>query len=55
MQEVRKIYYASSSLLAVREKDSNTPKIVVDDQVEGSQVRIQMDRISIPNKINFHK
>ena len=27
----------------------------MDDQVEGSQVRIQMDRISIPEKINFHK
>jgi hypothetical protein len=55
MQEVRKSSYASSSLLTVRGKDNNTLNIVVDDQVEGSQVRIQMDKISIPYKINFHK
>ena len=55
MQEVRKRSYASSSLLTVREKDNNTLKNVVDDQVEGSQVRIQMDRIAIPDKINLHK
>ena len=55
MQEVRKNTYASSSLLTVREKDSNTLKIAIDDQVEGSQVWIQMDNIAIPNKINFHK
>ena len=55
MQEVRKNTYASSSLLTVREKDSNTLKIALDDQVEGSQVRIQMDKIAIPNNINFHK
>ena len=45
MQEVRKSSYASSSLLIVRERDNNTLKIVVNDQVEGSQVRIQMDRL----------
>ena len=55
MKEVRKNTDASSSLLTVREKDNNTLKIVVDDQVEGSQVRIQMDKIAIPDKINFHK
>ena len=55
MQEVRKNTYASSSLLIVREKDNNTLKIAIDDQVEGSQVRIQMDKIAIPDKINFHK
>ena len=55
MQEVRKNTYASSSLITVREKDRNTLKISIDDQVEGSQVRIQMDKIDIPDKINFHK
>lgn len=55
MHEVRKNSYVSSSLLTIRERDINTLRIVVDDQVEGSQVRIQMDIIAIPNKINFHK
>ena len=55
MQEVRKSSYVSSSLLIVRERDNNTLWMVVNDQVEGSQVRIQMDKIAIPNKINFHK
>ena len=40
MHEVRKSSYVSSSLLTVRERDNNTLRIVVDDQVEGSQVRI---------------
>ena len=55
MQEVRKSTFAGTSLLTVRERDSNTMRIVVDDQTEGSQVRIQMDKIAIPYKINFHK
>ena len=55
MQEVKKSSNVSSSLLIVRERDNNTLRIVVDDQVEGSQVRIQMDRIAILDKINFHK
>lgn len=55
MQEVRKNTYAGSSLLTVRERDKNKLTIAVDDQVEGSQVRLQMDKIVVPNKINFHK
>ena len=55
MQEVRKNTYASSSLVIVREKDNNTLKISIDDQLEGSEVRIQMDKIAILEKINFHK
>ena len=55
MQEVRKSSYVNYSLLIVREWDRNTLRIVVDDQVEGSQFRIQMDRIAILDKINFHK
>ena len=42
-------------MVIVREKDNNTLKISIDDQVEGSQVRIQMDKIAIPDKINFDK
>ena len=52
---MRKNTYTSSSLVTVREKDSNTLKIAIDDQVAGSQVRLQMDKIAIPDKINFHK
>ena len=55
MQEVRKNTYTSSSLLIVRERDSNTIRIAIDDKVEGSPVRIQMHNISILDKINFHK
>lgn len=55
MQEVRKRSYASCSLLTIREKENNTLKIDVDDQVKGSQVKIQMDTIAILDKINFHK
>ena len=55
MQEVRKSTFTGTSLLTVRERDNNTLRIAVDDQTEGSQVRIQMDRIAIPDKINFQK
>ena len=52
---MRKNTFTWTSLLTVRERDNNTLRIVVDDQSEGSQVRIQKDKIGIPNKINFHK
>ena len=55
MQELRKNTFTGTSLLNIRERDRNTLRIVVDDQSEGSQVRIQMDKIGIPYKINFHK
>ena len=55
MQEVRKNTFIGTSLLTVRERDSNTLRIFVDDQNEGSQVRIQMNKIGILDKINFHK
>ena len=55
MQKIGKNTYAGSSLLTVREKDNNTLRIAVDDQAKGSQVRIQMEKIVVPDKINFHK
>ena len=55
MQEVRKRTFTRTSLLTVREKDNNTLRIVVDDQSEGSQVRIQMDKNGLHDKITFHK
>ena len=36
MQEVRKNTFVGTSLLAVSERDRNTLRIVVDDQIEGS-------------------
>ena len=55
MHEVRKRTFTGTSLLTIKERESNTLRIVVDDQTEGSHVRIQMDKIAIPDKINFHK
>ena len=55
MQEVRKSTFTGTSLLTIRERDSNTLRIAVDDQTEGSQFRIHMDKIAVPDKINFHK
>ena len=55
MQEVRKNIFAGTSLLTVRERDSNTLRTAVDDQTEGSQVKIQMDKIVVPDKVTFHK
>ena len=55
MREVRNNTYVGSCLLIVKERDINTLRIVVDDQVERSQVRIQMEKIVVPDKINFHK
>ena len=40
MQEVRNNTFEGTSLLTVRERDNNTLSIAVDDQVEGSQVKI---------------
>lgn len=55
MQEIRKNTFIATSLLTVRQRDSNTFEIAVDDQTEGCQVRIQMDKIVVPDKIRFHK
>ena len=56
MQQARKKAPAgSTTLLIVREQDSNTLRITTDDPNHVSQVRIQMDKIGIPDKINFHK
>ena len=42
-------------MLKVRETNNKVLKIVTDDQEQVSSVRIQMDKIGIPDKINFHK
>ena len=54
-QEIRKTIPGKDSLLAVREVDSNVFRIGTNDKERVSQVRIQMDKIGLPDKINFHK
>ena len=44
-----------SSLLAVREVDNNVFRIATDDKDKISQVIIEMDKVGLPDKINFHK
>lgn len=55
MQEIRKTVPCKNPLLAVREVDSNVFRIATNDKKGVSQVRIQMDKVGLPNKINFHK
>ena len=55
MQEIRKTILVESYLLAVREAYNNVFRIVTDDKEMISQVRIQMDKVGILDKIKFHK
>ena len=55
MQEIRKTIPVESSLLAIREVNSNVFRIATDDKEIISQVKIQMDKVGLPDKINFHK
>ena len=55
MQEIRKTIIGKSPLLAVREADKNVFRIATNDKEVVSQVRIQMDQVGLPDKINFHK
>ena len=55
MQEIRKTVPGQKPLLAVRETKSNVFRIATGDKEGVSQVRIQMDQVGLPDKINFHK
>ena len=55
MQEIRRTILVENSLLGVRETTNTVLRISTDDQGQVSQVRIHMDKIGIPDKINFHK
>lgn len=55
MQEIRKTIPMESSLLVVREAYSNVFRISTDDKERISQVIIQMDKVGLFDKINFHK
>ena len=55
MQAIRKTIPGKNPLLAVREADNNVFKITTNDKEGVSQVRIQMDKVGLLDKINFHK
>ena len=55
MQQIRKVVPDKSSLLAVREAEGNIFRIATGDKEGISQVKIQMDQVGIPDKVNFHK
>ena len=55
MQEIRKIVPGKIPLLVVREANKNVFRITTNDKEGVSQVRIQMDQVRLPDKINFHK
>lgn len=55
MQQIRKVVPDKSSLLAVREAKGNIFRIDASNKEGISQVKIQMDQVRIPDKINFHK
>ena len=55
MQEIRRTIPVENSLLTVRETNNNVLRIATDDREHISQVIIQIDKIGLPHKINFHK
>ena len=55
MQQIRKSVSTKSTLLAVRESEGNVFRITTTDVTGVSQVKLQMDQVGIPDKINFHK
>ena len=55
MQQIRKVVPRKSFLLEAREPEGNIFRIATNDKEGVSQVRIQMDRVGIPDKVNFHK
>lgn len=55
MQEIRKTVLGKIPLLAVREAGNNVFRIATNDKEGVSQVRIHMDHVGLPDKINFYK
>ena len=55
MEEIIKTIPGKNYLLAMREADSNVFWIATNDKERVSQVRIHMDKVGLPDKINFHK
>ena len=55
MQQIRRTVPTKSTLLAVREAEGNIFRIATSDATGVSQVKLQMDQVGIPDKVNFHK
>ena len=55
MQQIRRSVSNKSTLLAVRESEGNVFKIATTDATGVSHVKLQMDQVGIPDKVNFHK
>ena len=55
MQQIRRTVPTKSTLLAVRESEGNVFRIATSDVTGVSQVKLQMDQVGIPDKVNFHK
>ena len=55
MQQIRRFVSNKSTLLAVRESEGNVFRIATTDAIGVSQVKLQMDQVGIPDKVNFHK
>ena len=55
VKEARKMEISQSSMITVKEKDSGAFRIAVTDNSQVTQVKIQMEKIAIPDKINFHR
>ena len=55
VKEARKMEISQSSMIAVKEKDSGVFRITVTDNSQVTQVKIQMEKITIPDKIFFHR
>ena len=55
MQQIRRTVSSKSTLLVVREAEGNVFRIATSDVTGVSQVKLQMDQVGIPDKVNFHK
>ena len=55
MQEIIRTIPVENSLLEVREANNNVLRIDTNDKEQVSHIRIQMDKIGIHDRINFHK
>ena len=55
MQQIRRTVSNKSTLLDVRESEGNVFRIATMDATGVSQVKLQMDQVGIPDKVNFHK
>ena len=55
MQQIKRTMPIKSTLLAVWESEGNVFRIATIDPTGVSQVKLQMDQVGIPDKVNFHK